>query len=60
MTLDEIIHVFENSKLVSDNFSEQAVTAAYVEALAALYELREKLDTALDRNIWIETDDESS
>ena len=41
MTLDEIIHVFENCKLVSDHFTLEAVTAAYVEALAALRDRRD-------------------
>ncbi len=36
MTTEEKIHVFEHSKLVSGNFTQEAVTAAYVEALAAL------------------------
>ncbi len=36
MTTEEKIHVFEHSKLVSDNFTQEAVAAAYVEALAAL------------------------
>ncbi len=36
MTAEEKVHVFECSKLVSDNFTQEAVTAAYVEALAAL------------------------
>ena len=36
MTIDEKIHIFENSRLVSEYFTEEAVTAAYVEALSAL------------------------
>lgn len=36
MTIDEKIHVFENSRLVSYNFTSDAVTSAYVEALSAL------------------------
>lgn len=36
MTLNEKIHVFENSRLVSEQFTQEAVTASYVEALAAL------------------------
>lgn len=33
----EIIHIFENSRLVSDHFTPETVTAAYVAALAALH-----------------------
>ncbi len=36
MTTEEIIHVYENSRLVTESFTEEAVTAAYVEGLAAL------------------------
>lgn len=42
MTVEEKIHVFENSRLVSDNFTTEAVTAAYVEALAALRSRQER------------------
>ena len=38
--LDELIHIFEGCKLVSDHFTPEAVTAAYVEALAALHARR--------------------
>lgn len=41
MTREEIIHVFEHSQLVSDNFTYDAVKAAYIEALAALRAQRE-------------------
>lgn len=35
----EIVHVYENSRLSSAHFSAEAVTAAYVEGLAALHEV---------------------
>ncbi len=38
--LDELIHIFEACKLVSDHFTPEAVTAAYVEGLAALHARR--------------------
>ena len=41
MTLQEKIHIFENSKITADCFTSEALTATYVEALAALYD-REK------------------
>ena len=41
LTLAEKIHTFENSHLVSDNFTQEALTAAYVEALAALHKTAE-------------------
>lgn len=42
MSENEIIHVFEHSKLISDHFTLEAVTAAYVAALAALREKQER------------------
>jgi len=36
MTTEEKIHIFEHSKLVSNNFTQEAVAASYVEALSAL------------------------
>ncbi len=36
MTTEEIIHVYENSRLATEFFTEEAATAAYVEGLAAL------------------------
>lgn len=39
----EIIHIFENSRLVSDHFTPEAVTAAYVAALAALHTEADRL-----------------
>lgn len=36
MTTEEIIHVYENSRLVTEYFTEEAATAAYIEGLAAL------------------------
>lgn len=41
MTTAEIIHVYENSHLQSENYTPDAVTAAYVAGLAALYEKAE-------------------
>lgn len=37
LSLKELIHIYENSRLVSEHFTEEGVTAAYVEGLAALY-----------------------
>lgn len=42
MTTAEIIHVYENSRLQSDNFTPDAVTAAYVSGLSALHEKSER------------------
>ncbi|MGN0998667.1 MAG: DUF551 domain-containing protein [Faecousia sp.] len=42
MTTEEIIHIFENSRLVSEHFDSEAVTAAYVGGLAALREQEER------------------
>ncbi len=42
ITGKEIIHIFEHSKLSSDCFTEDAVSAAYVNALAALREKQER------------------
>ena len=42
MTREEIIHIFENSRLVSEHFDIEAVTAAYIEGLAALREQEER------------------
>lgn len=42
MTTAECIHVFENSRLQSENFTPEAVTAAYVAGLAALREKQKK------------------
>lgn len=36
MDIKEIIHIFENSRLVSEDFTSEGVTVAYVEALSAL------------------------
>lgn len=41
MTAAECIHVYENSRLQSENFTPEAVTAAYVAGLAALHEKQE-------------------
>ena len=38
MTTAECIHVFENSRLQSERFTPEAITAAYVAGLAALFE----------------------
>lgn len=36
MTTAEIIHVYQNSRLQSDNYTPEAITAAYIAGLAAL------------------------
>lgn len=36
MTKEEAIHIFENSRLVSEYFTPEAMTAVYVMALSAL------------------------
>lgn len=36
MTKEEAIHIYENCRLVTEFFTEEAVTAAYIEGLAAL------------------------
>ena len=42
MTREEIIHIFENSRLFSEHFDSEAVMAAYIEGLAALREQEER------------------
>lgn len=42
MTTAECIHVFENSRLQSESFTPEAITAAYVAGLAALQEQAEQ------------------
>lgn len=42
MTTEEIIHVYENSQLVTEFFTEEAVTQAYVEGLATLRAQQER------------------
>lgn len=42
LTTAQIIAVFETSRLQSETYSEKAVAAAYVEALAALHEKQEQ------------------
>ncbi len=52
----EIIHVYENSRLCSEHFTVDAVTAAYVEGLAALREidaLRARCEAA-ERDLAVE------
>jgi hypothetical protein len=39
LTNDEIIRIYENSHMGSENFTVEAVTAAYVAGLAALIEI---------------------
>lgn len=46
MTTAEIIHVYENSRLQADNFTQEAITAAYVTGLAALQEKAERENPA--------------
>lgn len=36
MTILEKLHVLRNSRLIAENFTEEAVTAAYVEAVVAM------------------------
>lgn len=43
MTREEIIHIFENSRLFSEHFDSEAVMAAYIEGLAALREQEERM-----------------
>ena len=53
MTLEEAIHIFENSRLVSEYFTPEAMTAVYVMALAALRgPTREMVERM--RGEWIE------
>jgi len=42
MTTAECIHVYENSRLQAENFTPEAVAAAYVAGLAALREKKKK------------------
>lgn len=36
MTIKEVIHIFNNSRLLAENFTSEALTKVYVDALAAL------------------------
>lgn len=42
ITTAECIHVYQNSRLQSDSFTPEAMTAAYVAGLAALQEKAER------------------
>lgn len=42
MTTSEIIHVYQHSRLQSESFTPEAITAAYVAGLAALQEQSEQ------------------
>lgn len=46
MTTAEIIHVYQNSRLQGDNFTPEAITAAYVAGLEALQEKAERENPA--------------
>ena len=46
MTTAESIHVYQNSRLQSESFTPEAVTAAYVAGLAALQEQAERENPA--------------
>lgn len=46
MTTAECIHVFENSRLQSESFTPEAVTAAYVAGLEAMREKAERENPA--------------
>ena len=37
ITLAEAIHIYENSRLQSENFTQEALTAAYALGLSGLY-----------------------
>lgn len=41
MGIKEVIHIFENSRISSVNYTAEALTAAYVETLAALNEVEQ-------------------
>ena len=40
LTLAEAIHIYENSRLQSDHFTEEGLTAAYALGLSGLYTLQ--------------------
>lgn len=46
MTTAESIHIYQNSRLQSESFTPEAVTAAYVAGLAALQEQAERENPA--------------
>lgn len=60
LSCEEIIHVFEKSQLVSEHFTADAVTAAYVAGLAALHAQQEmetllkERDTAVNDPLTLE------
>ena len=47
MTTAECIHVYQNSRLQSESFTPEAITAAYVAGLAALQEKAERENPAI-------------
>ena len=48
MTREEAAHILEYSRIVSENFTQEAVTATYVMALAALRgPTREQVDVVI-------------
>ena len=54
MTREEAIHIFENSRLVSEYFTPEAMTAVYVTALTALRPVsRERVEKW--RGEWVST-----
>ena len=57
MTREEAAHILEYSRIVSENFTQEAVTATYVMALAALRgPTREQVEKM--RGEWIDIDGE--
>lgn len=58
MTREEAAHILEYSRIVSENFTQEAVTATYVMALAALRgPTREQVEKM--RGEWIDIDGET-
>lgn len=52
MTREEAAHILEYSRIVSENFTQRAVTATYVMALAALrFPMREQVERM--RGEWV-------
>lgn len=57
MTMEEAAHILEYSRIVSENFTQEAVTATYVMALASLRgPTREQVEKM--RGEWIDIDGE--
>ena len=59
MTREEAAHILEYSRIVSENFTQEAVTATYVMALAALRGPTREQAEKVWRGEWVDTRESS-